>query len=203
MKFTQFFSILIAIGIFVSCTESANDKSKQSDSATGPNGKVTDVLPKTEISSENTTPANVIKGTMNSTEFGSMGFLLNKSKWAEQVANEKVTFLCPTEKSLELNNRQLVAEFKRPENQDLLDEYIALHVLKGEIILSKTTTTDVETISGIKLKIDRENHTIDGVHYTDREIQTGMGNIIVMDDLLRYPQSELKARAGKRLKKSV
>ncbi len=198
MKITPFFFLVLLTGWCTSCTEGAQNNQTPSAVPSVQNTKT--ALPDAE---SNTTAANVIRATINSTEFGSMGFLLNKSKWAEQVANEKVTFLCPTEKSLELNNRQLLSEFKRPENQDLLDEYIALHVLKGEIILSKTTITDVETISGIKLKIDRENHTIDGVHYSDREIQTGMGNIIVMDDLLRYPQSELKARAGTRLKKSV
>lgn len=203
MKFTPLFLILVATVFATSCAESNDNKSNSSATKPGQSSNVTNVMPKTESPAESITAANVIKGTMNSSEFGSMGFLLNKSKWADQVAKEKVTFLCPSEKSLELHNRQLLAEFKRPENHDLLDEYIALHVLKGEIILSKTTVTDVETINGIKLKIDRENHTIDGVPYTDREIQTGMGNIIVMDDLLRYPQSELKERAGRRLKKSV
>jgi uncharacterized surface protein with fasciclin (FAS1) repeats len=199
MNFTKAIVGFVFVGLFASCTSSSDQKPKDNSSVPTENA----AAPKAESPKKETSTANVLRAAMSSTDFSSMGYLLSKSKWAEMVTKEKVTFLCVSEKSLAFNQRQLMAELKRPENQDLLDEYLALHVLKGEIVLSKTDFTEVETLSGVKLKLDRDKRTIDGVEFLQNEIATDMGMIYELKDVLRYPEKELKARAGKRLPKSV
>jgi uncharacterized surface protein with fasciclin (FAS1) repeats len=90
---------------------------------------------------------------------------------------------------------------KHPTNKALLDDIMAMHLLKEPLSPEKLLLMkEVETISGKMLAIDAANHTIGGIGFAQSEIITGVGTIIVLDDMLYYPEAELKA-SGKELNK--
>lgn len=155
---------------------------------------------------ENELTINVMRYTMASSDLATWGTLLNKSKWSREIQSSQVTFLCPTEDIFDpaKGGRVLISELKRPENQNLLDQVMAKHLLKIQYSIDKLAVmSEVETIDGQMLTVDAVNATIGGIHYTNREILTLNGTVLVIDDVIDYPEKALKASAGKAMKKGI
>ena len=187
--------------VLSSCTE---DKSKSKADEQTAESKEKDeqaVGKETKQSKDYTT--DVIRYTLGTADLGTWGYCLSLSGWAKQANEGPYTFLCPTDASLLEHERRLVTEFNRPENKKLLDKVMARHLLKGQMKLEDIMTrTEVETIDGEVLKVNKEYQTIDGIKVTSRFVASETLYLLVMDDLLSYPETELKVSAGNYMKQN-
>lgn len=197
-----FFALAISQVFFMSsCTE---DKSKAKSEELSKNTKNEAEKPisKENLQSKDYT-TDVIRYTLGTADLGTWGYCLSLSSWAKQANEGPYTFLCPTDASLLEHERRLVTEFNRPENKKLLDKVMARHLLKGQMKLEDLMMrTEVETIDGEVLKVNKEYQTIDGIKVTSRFVASETLYLLVTDDLLSYPETELKVSAGKYMKQN-
>lgn len=195
---TKNLSPFIAALLFTACVDTqgklvqeektaSEEKTEKQELQSGQTGAVKESVP------------DVIRYTLTTPDLGTWGNCLGLSSWAEVVRKGEYTFLCPTDASLLQNERRLVTEFNKPQNKKLLDAVMARHLIKGQFRYADLSNlSEVETISGERLRVDGVNHTIGGVTFRDRVVLSETLYLIEVSDLLAYPEVELKDSAGKK-----
>lgn len=151
------------------------------------------------------------KGTFNNTEnallymlsTGNINFwgsLVSASSYVKEVTGGDYVVLCPTNEVLKSLDFELVTALKMPENKDVLDALIANHMTKGPFeILKFTSLTEISMLSGKTLTIDPGQSRIGGALYTREQVNTAKGAVLVMNEVIDFPEAEL----SKRMKKGV
>jgi len=196
----RIFYFLAGIGLFISsCTTDNSGKAE-------PSAPVTETvktaqeksLDRKEEEKEKMKMSSVMRYAMATPEMSPWGFLLRNSSWAEQVHSGQYTLLCPTDSVLRANDISLFSMLKKKENQKILDELMASHLLVGSMDYDKVMKYEtVETIDGRKLKVDPLNKTIGGVHFIREGKTTDHGSIIIMKDVIDFPKDKLEKLAKK------
>lgn len=149
------------------------------------------------------------KGTFNNTDnallymlsTGNINFwgsLVSASSYVKEVTSGDYVVLCPTNEVLKSMDFELVTALKMPENKDLLDALVANHMTKGPFeILKYTALTDVSMLSGKTLTIDPGQSRIGGALYTKEQVNTAKGAVLVMNEVIDFPEAELSKRSKK------
>lgn len=144
---------------------------------------------------------DAIAYAMNSKDLGTWTYCLNASKWVNEAKSGEFTFLAVTDGSLERNERIHLRELTRVENKKLLDDVVGRHILKGQFRPEDLLKMkEVETISGVKLKIDANAGSINGLVVSSRYVASPKMYILVIDDIIGYPLEQLKESISKRSK---
>ena len=114
--------------------------------------------------------------------------LMSKSNLAKHIHNGDVTVLAPVDKAFDVlpNFKDLL----RPGNEELLDEFISYHII--DISMEYKAFTDERSWrvhTGESFDLTNEGGiNFNGAHVRSGSINTKMGSIIGMDDLVYYPK---------------
>lgn len=126
-------------------------------------------------------------------EFTSIwGGWLKRSKWAKEIHHGDFVVLAPTNERLRQMG-DLIMKLDVPDNQALLDEIMANHVIRYPFFAEKAQEyPEVTTISGRILKVDHGQHMIGGAQFYPTQINTKNGSVIWMMDIIDFPEEKLR-----------
>lgn len=127
-------------------------------------------------------------------EFTSIwGALLRRSKWAKEVHNGRFVVLALTNERVAEIGAELIGRLRAPENAQLLNDIMANHLIRSPFHVEKLEKlTELETISGRKLRVDYGQHMIEGAGYYMTQIETSRGSVVWMMDIIDYPEEKLR-----------
>ncbi len=121
------------------------------------------------------------------------GLLCEYSKWGNDVRGGNYTLLVPKINLLKAKGKELLVALRDKKNADILNEFIAAHILKTDISVSKWKYDDrIETIDGRQYKVGGQ--VIQDMVYFTYEIPTKHGNVVITEGMLNFPEKELRAR---------
>jgi hypothetical protein len=135
---------------------------------------------------------SVVTYLQTTREYGNWGALLKKSKWGKDLHNGYFTILVPEPGIIE-KKLDLLAEFKRDDNQALLDKFMARHIVKNPFTAAKAEgMRDMEMMDGSKLKIQPGVQQIEHISYSTDQIGTDHGSIVLINGMIDFPEKELQ-----------
>ena len=125
---------------------------------------------------------------ISSDEYPVFTKLMAKSGISKHIHSQNVTVLAPVDKAFEI-----FPEFKQlllPENEELLNEFISYHVIDIAMEYKEFTDNTSYTVhTGENLKLTNQGGIyFNGAHVRSGSINTNVGTIIGMDDLVFYPK---------------
>jgi uncharacterized surface protein with fasciclin (FAS1) repeats len=111
--------------------------------------------------------------------------MLRRSKFAKDVEAGTFTLLVPTNEVLKAYNPERMKLIRADENIEMLNAFVANHILKTPITVEKMgELTEVETITGKKLKVQGGAQNIGGGIYMLNQIFTPQGSVVLMSKLI-------------------
>jgi uncharacterized surface protein with fasciclin (FAS1) repeats len=126
------------------------------------------------------------------------GSLVSESSFAKDVAGGEFVVLCPTNDVLRTMDFELLSLLKLPDNKDLLDGLISNHMIKGPFEVAKyTAVTELTLHSGKVVNIDPGQSRIGGALYRKEQINTAKGAVLLMSEVIAFPEAELTKRSKK------
>ena len=125
---------------------------------------------------------------ISSDEYPIFTQLMAKSGISKHIHSQNVTVLAPVDKAFEI-----FPKFKQlmlPENEALLNEFISYHVIDIAMEYNEfTNNTSLTVHTGENLKLTNKGGiSFNGAHVRSGSINTNVGTIIGMDDLVFYPK---------------
>lgn len=146
--------------------------------------------------------ASAVRFLETDARYSYWGALVKKSKWAKDIHNGNYTVLGVPNEAMLRYGEEMLGELKADENQAILDELVGRHVISTPFTAQKAEgLTQLETIGGKKLNIQPGAQQIEGIVYSLDQIGTQHGSVVVIKELINFPEAELvkqqKKRAGK------
>ncbi len=131
---------------------------------------------------------SVYKYLTTSDEYPIFTSLMRKSAISKHIHSQNVTVLAPVDRAFDI-----FPEYKyllRPENEALLNEFISYHVIDIAYDYKEfTINTQLTVHAGESLELTNKNGIhFNGAHVRSGSINTNLGSIIGMDDLIFYPK---------------
>ncbi|MDE0917637.1 MAG: fasciclin domain-containing protein [Flavobacteriales bacterium] len=132
--------------------------------------------------------SSVYKYLTTSDEYPIFTTLMRKSAISKHIHSHSVTVLAPVDKAFDI-----FPEYKyllRPENEELLNAFISYHVVDSAYDYKEFADHSQLTVhSGESLELtNRDGIHFNGAHVRSGSINTNLGSIIGMDDLIFYPK---------------
>lgn len=132
--------------------------------------------------------SSVYKYLTTSDEYPIFTSLMRKSAISKHIHSQNVTVLAPVDRAFDI-----FPEYKyllRPENEALLNEFISYHVIDIAYDYKEfTINTQLTVHAGESLELTNKNGIhFNGAHVRSGSINTNLGSIIGMDDLIFYPK---------------
>ena len=132
--------------------------------------------------------SSVYKYLTTSDEYPIFTSLMRKSVVSKHIHSHSVTVLAPVDQAFDI-----FPEYKyllRPENEDLLNEFISYHVIDIAYDYKEfAENTHLTVHAGERLDLtNRDGIHFNGAHVRSGSINTNLGSIIGMDDLIFYPK---------------
>jgi len=132
--------------------------------------------------------SSVYKYLTTSDEYPIFTSLMRKSAISKHIHSQNVTVLAPVDRAFDI-----FPEYKyllRPENEALLNEFISYHVIDIAYDYKEfTINTQLTVHAGESLERTNKNGIhCNGAHVRSGSINTNLGSIIGMDDLIFYPK---------------
>lgn len=132
--------------------------------------------------------SSVYKYLTTSDEYPIFTELMRKSAIAKHIHSQNVTVLAPVDKAFDI-----FPEYKkllREENKELLDAFISYHVVNMAYDYKEfTANTELTVHAGESFALTNKNGIhFNGAHVRSGSINTNLGSIIGMDDLIFYPK---------------
>ena len=132
--------------------------------------------------------SSVYKYLITSDEYPIFTTLMRKSAISKHIHSNSVTVLAPVDKAFDI-----FPEYKyllRPENEKLLNAFISYHVVDIAYDYKEFADHSQLTVhSGESLELtNRDGIHFNGAHVRSGSINTNLGSIIGMDDLIFYPK---------------
>jgi len=132
--------------------------------------------------------SSVYKYLTTSDEYPIFTSLMRKSAISKHIHSQNVTVLAPVDRAFDI-----FPEYKyllRPENEALLNEFISYHVIDiAYDYKGFTINTQLTVHAGESLELTNKNGIhFNGAHVRSGSINTNLGSIIGMDDLIFYPK---------------
>jgi len=208
-------TILISLSVFVLLSCNSSDSSNNTDAATPSKSTETSEDSRLPNGLKNLTEAEkrgmrllkrrqdaknkgskVIENNMSSAykylttsdDYPIFTSLMVKSSLAKFIHNGDVTVLAPVDKAFDVlpNYKDLL----RPGNEEILDEFISHHII--DISMEYKAFTDerswrVHTGESLPLT-NKGGINFNGAHVRSGSVNTEVGSIIGMDDLVYYPK---------------
>ncbi len=111
--------------------------------------------------------------------------MVKSSKWAKDAVNGAYTILTPTNDVLKAWDPAKLKVVRDPANQKEIDNLIGNHIILTSITVEKMgDITEVETISGKKLKVQPGAQNIGGGIYMLNQIFTKKGSVVLMSKII-------------------
>ncbi len=93
----------------------------------------------------------------------------------------------------------LIMKLDVPENQALLDEIMANHLIRYPFFAEKAAEyPEVTTISGRILPVDAGQSMIGGAQFYPTQINTKKGSVLWMMDIIDFPEEKLRKAPGQK-----
>ena len=132
--------------------------------------------------------SSVYKYLTTSDEYPIFTSLMRKSAISKHIHSQNVTVLAPVDRAFDI-----FPEYKyllRPENEALLNEFISYHVIDIAYDYKEfAINTQLTVHAGESLELTNKNGIhFNGAHVRSGSINTNLGSIIGMDDLIFYPK---------------
>ena len=132
--------------------------------------------------------SSVYKYLTTSDEYPIFTKLMRKSAISKHIHSQNVTVLAPVDRAFDI-----FPEYKsllRPENEALLNAFISYHVIDIAYDYKEfTANTELTVHAGESFALTNKNGIhFNGAHVRSGSINTNLGSIIGMDDLIFYPK---------------
>ena len=122
------------------------------------------------------------------------GSMVGSSKWGKDAALGKYLVLSPTNDLLRALDQEQLFALMEPQNADLLDEFIGMHMVLPPFAAEKAEFyPEVSNALGKKMKVDWGQSRINEILYAN-QIPTEKGEILIIREIMGFPSDELKKR---------
>lgn len=138
---------------------------------------------------------------MSNDSLSMWGTLCKYSKWAKEVHNGQFTLLCPTNDVLNAKGRDLMAELKNPKNKELLNKLMASHLLKNVVTDKELAEEASGNENALGKKVEVGAGLIGETKYRGMSIYTQHGTVVVLADVIDFPEAELRAAVARAAQK--
>jgi uncharacterized surface protein with fasciclin (FAS1) repeats len=114
--------------------------------------------------------------------------LMAKSGLSKHIHSQNVTVLAPVDKAFDIY--PIYKELLIPGNEEFLNEFISYHIIDISLEYKQFTDNTSWTVhTGESLELTNKGGIhFNGAHVRSGSINTAVGNIIGMDDLVFYPK---------------
>ncbi|MEY3399347.1 MAG: hypothetical protein RL220_1941 [Bacteroidota bacterium] len=146
----------------------------------------------------NTTSA--YKYMLTTEDYKAFADMVALSSYAKKLHNENFVVLCPSSKIIKTLDPALVAEIKKPANKDLLDKYVAGHIIASQFSVQKPTELKMlKTIDGRSYNYSSDSKKVGDVQLVEYETQCKFGSVIEANGTFDFPKEDLirRMRTGK------
>ncbi|MFB1019658.1 MAG: fasciclin domain-containing protein [Flavobacteriales bacterium] len=132
--------------------------------------------------------SSVYKYLTTSDEYPIFTALMRKSAISKHIHSHNVTVLAPVDKAFDI-----FPEYKallRPGNEELLNDFISYHVIDIAYEYKEFADNSYLTVhAGERFELtNKDGIHFNGAHVRSGSINTNLGSIIGMDDLIFYPK---------------